>query len=552
MLANVLTKTVRDRQLAILIGVAGVLLMALLGLGAYSGLDDTIADLYDSMPEAYLAIIGISDVSTAGSLILGQVANLMAPMVLAGLGISMGASVIAGEEAAGTMGLLLGNPKSRTGLVLSKAGAMVLLLTVGAGLIWAGTYGVAAAFNTDMSSMMLGAAMVHVLAISLFFGFFALLLGSGTGRRSVASGASVGLLLLSFLAAGVLPLIASVADLAKVFPWYYFNSSAPLNNGVDWGHLSILIGGTLVMGIGAIVGVNRRDLRTGEGGGGLIERLKERPMMRKVTEKITGRAKVSSIAVKTSTEYQGLAIIAGLAIFYTALIVGPMYNGLSDVLVDLADAMPEAVMAMIGFADMSTPEGWYSGEVFSLVVPAAMIVVTVMMGAKGVAGEEENNTMDLLLSNPIPRSRVIGGKTAAMVLVILGIGVATFLGTAAGSALGGLGIAYDGIAAASFLGVLLGLVFGGVALVVGAGTGNRRTASYAAAGLAFVAYFANAFLPVNDNLAPWAKLSPFYYYQEGEPLVNGLQWGNAAVLAGLFALLVLAAVPLFQRRDVRH
>ena len=99
--------------------------------------------------------------------------------------------------------------------------------------------------------------------------------------------------------------------------------------------------------------------------------------------------------------------------------------------------------------------------------------------------------------------------------------------------------------------MLLGLVFGGVALVVGAGTGNRRTASYAAAGLAFVAYFANAFLPVNDNLASWAKLSPFYYYQEGEPLVNGLQWGNAAVLAGLFALLVLAAVPLFQRRDVR-
>ena len=34
MLANVLTKTVRDRQLAVLIGGAGVLLMALLGLGA--------------------------------------------------------------------------------------------------------------------------------------------------------------------------------------------------------------------------------------------------------------------------------------------------------------------------------------------------------------------------------------------------------------------------------------------------------------------------------------------------------------------------------------
>ncbi len=39
---------------------------------------------------------------------------------LAGLAIAMGSASIAGEESAGTMGLLLGNPKSRTYVLASK------------------------------------------------------------------------------------------------------------------------------------------------------------------------------------------------------------------------------------------------------------------------------------------------------------------------------------------------------------------------------------------------------------------------------------------------
>ena len=56
---------------------------------------------------------------------------------------------------------------------------------------------------------------------------------------------------------------------------------------------------------------------------------------------------------------------------------------------------------------------------------------------------------------------------------------------------------------------------------------------------------------MNERLADWARLSPFYYYANGDPLANGLQWGNAAVLLVISVVLVAAAIPLFQRRDVR-
>jgi ABC-2 type transport system permease protein len=158
--------------------------------------------------------------------------------------------------------------------------------------------------------------------------------------------------------------------------------------------------------------------------------------------------------------------------------------------------------------------------------------------------------MDLLLANPIPRTRVVSGKTAAMVIVTLGVGVATFLGTAAGAWLGGLDMSYANIAVASLMSVLLALGFGALALLIGGFSGKRRVASYTAAGAATVAYFANAFLPVSSTLSGWARLSPFYWYGHNQPLSIGMDWGDAAILAGIALVLVGLAAVAFQRRDV--
>jgi len=551
MLANVFTKTIRDRQLTILIGALGVISVAVMGLASYANLDETVVELYESMPEAFLSVLGMSEFAGTGSLILGEIANLMAPMVLGGLAISMGTAAVAGEERKGTFGVLLGNPLSRQSVVISKSFALILLTVVGAILIWGGSYLTALAFDTDMSRLNLGAAMVHVVVIALFFGFLALFLGSWTGNGTVSSGTSTGLLILSFLAAGLLPLVESLSGLAKIFPWYYFNSSEPLANGIDWGHLAVLMGAVVVFAVGAIVGVNRRDLRIGEGSGTLVQKLREHPMTEKIVARLGGKAKVSSVAIKTASESQTLAVVAGLVILYTALLVGPMYNGLSDVLSDFSEAIPEALLAMIGFVDMGTPEGWYQTEVFSITMPGALIVVTAMMGARALAGEEEDNTMDLLLANPIKRSRVVIEKAGALAIIGLGLGFATFAGTMAGSLIGGLDLSFANVAVTSLLGALLGIFFGYVALAVSAGTGQRRAAIGVAAGLAFLAYFANAFLPVSATLAGWARLSPFYYYLGNDPLVEGLNWGDAAVLIGLCVVALGFAVFLFKRRDVR-
>jgi ABC-2 type transport system permease protein len=201
---------------------------------------------------------------------------------------------------------------------------------------------------------------------------------------------------------------------------------------------------------------------------------------------------------------------------------------------------------------MSTPEGFYEVETFGMMVPIAVMVVTIVVGSRGLAGEEANRTMGLLLTNPIKRRTVVLEKTYAMVALAFAVGFAIWAGVWLGSILGGLGISPVNIAAASLLGTLVGLVFGGIALVLSAATGRMRIATFGAIGIALVAYLVNSIAILNDTIDSLAVLTPFNYYLTNQPLSNGMEWGNAAVLLVTFLVLVVAAVMLFDRRDLRQ
>ena len=201
---------------------------------------------------------------------------------------------------------------------------------------------------------------------------------------------------------------------------------------------------------------------------------------------------------------------------------------------------------------MSTPEGWYTLETFGLMAPLSVVFVTAIVGAGALAGEESRRTMALLLSNPIPRSRIVLEKAAAMVLFGIAVGVATFAGVALGSVLGGLGMSVGNIAATATLQVLVGLVFGALALALSAGTGRTGVAIFGTAGAALAFHLLNSLANITgaDSAVEW--VSPFRYYLGSNPLVNGMDWGDAVVLAVLAFALIGLSLTLFQRRDIRN
>jgi len=549
MLTNVFTKTIRDRWRGEAIAAVTLAVLFLFAMAVYRDID---VSFYTDLPEAFRALVNIPEDADIGALAYGAIYGSYGAMTLAAMSIAMGSASIAGEERKGTIGLLLSNPQSRTNVLVGKAAAMVVLTGLGALVLWGAGELAPVILDVSISGTHVGAFALHLFVMAVFFGFLAMAIGAWTGSPGAASGVAAAVMLVSFVAAGLFPIIEGLESLAKAFPWYYFIGSQPVNNGADWGHLAVLLAGIVLFAGASLVGVNRRDLKGQAVGTTLVDRLRGNPMTQKVFDRLAGTTRVSQIWIKTASEHQGLLMITAGAMFLMGVMIGPMYTLMDESLARLSDQFPETLLALFGGGDMSTPEGFFQIEIFGLMAPIAVMVVAVAIGARALAGEEENHTMGLLLANPVRRSKIVLEKAWAMVVYAFVVGFAIFASVTIGSLLGGLGMNLGDVAATSLLVTLVGLVFGSLSLALSAGTGQVRIALYGAVGAALIFYVLNAFLQLDANLGEWARVSPFYYYLGSDPLLEGMHWGHGALLGGLSVSLIGLAVWLFSKRDLRQ
>jgi ABC-2 type transport system permease protein len=212
--------------------------------------------------------------------------------------------------------------------------------------------------------------------------------------------------------------------------------------------------------------------------------------------------------------------------------------------------LPDALRNVVGELSLGTAVGYLQSELFSFLGPALILAFAIGAGARSIAGEEEQRTIDLVLAAPIDRRRLVLEKFASILLVALGIGVALWLAVATIGRAFGLDVSSANMAAATLHLVLLGIAFGSIAMMFGCWWGRRSLAIAVTASLAVGTFLLDAFAPAVDGAEWVAQLTPFYYYGESLPLRNGLELGHAAVLLAIAAVALIGAVVAFDRRDV--
>ena len=320
---------------------------------------------------------------------------------------------------------------------------------------------------------------------ALFYGMLATAIGAMTGNRGTATGVTTAIMVVSFFAVGFLPLVEGGDGLRKFLPWYYFDGSDPVTNGVAWGHIALLVSASAVLLAVSVIGFNRRDLKGQSVGTTMLDRVRGNPLLNRLIGRLAGSARVSSIWVKTITDYQTLLLITcGVAFLMMGVMMGPMYASIPAETLTTFEQLPEQLIALFGGGDMSTPEGWYTLETFGLMAPVGVILVTAIMGAGALAGEESRRTMGMLLANPISRSRIVFEKAIPMVLFAARSRFRDVCRAwRLGSLIADLGMSTGNIAATATLQALVGLVFGSLALALSAGgRGARRLQSMARRG----------------------------------------------------------------------
>ncbi|WP_431783026.1 ABC transporter permease subunit [Streptomyces chumphonensis] len=210
--------------------------------------------------------------------------------------------------------------------------------------------------------------------------------------------------------------------------------------------------------------------------------------------------------------------------------------------------LPEALRESLNID--ATAAGYLHASVFGVILPLLAMVYGIMAGSRAVASDEESGQLDLLLAHPVTRTSLAAQRFWALTVGALAIAVLVWLGllTVRSSA------ELTSVTPLEFLAqclnlALLAVFFGALALGVGAATGKRNVVLAASAAVGVLAYTASTFAGQLD--ADWlAWLTPFHYYIGGEPLRNGFQWADAAVLVVASAVFVGAGLFRFNRRDV--
>ncbi|MFD2763574.1 ABC transporter permease subunit [Micromonospora eburnea] len=238
----------------------------------------------------------------------------------------------------------------------------------------------------------------------------------------------------------------------------------------------------------------------------------------------------------------------------TALLAA-MYGGFYPQIAD--GAMEQTVQGFspglreaLRMDDLVSAAGYLGSSVFGIIVPLIAVGYGITVGTRAVAGDEEAGHLDLLLAHPVSRTRLVLARFAALAtgaLLIAGTVWLAMLTIRSGARLQDVSVTQFAAQCAAL--ALLVVAFGAIALTVGAVTGNRAVTLGVTAGVAVLSYALRTMAgPVGvDGLR---YLSPFYYYDGGEPLRYGFQWTHLAVLVGLTALLVAVATRAFDRRDL--
>ena len=243
---------------------------------------------------------------------------------------------------------------------------------------------------------------------------------------------------------------------------------------------------------------------------------------------------LSNIALKTLRDRRRSLLFWSLGLVILAAIIVAFYPVIREAtfISEYLESFPEEFMALFAgeITDYASPEGFLNGELFFLMYPLLLMVFAIGFGSGAIAGEEERGTLDLLLSNPLNRWRLVLEKFIAMVVCTMLLTVVFWATLAIGGAAIDMGLNLVRLAAVCFSGFLLAIAYGAIALAVGCARGKRGLSMGVAGAVGVYGYMLNALAPLIDWLEPFQVASPFYYYIDANPLSNGLDPVHVAVL----------------------
>jgi ABC-2 type transport system permease protein len=445
-------------------------------------------------------------------------------------------STLRGEEERGSLDVLLSAPRGHVRVALEKVAAMWTALLAMGLLLGLLTFAGGAKVSSDVG---LGAAIAFGVNLSLIcgvFGALALLVSQFTQERRTAAGLTSGLLLVSIVLDMVHRLVPNTVWLSKLSPVYYYNLSKPLvpGYGVDPTGFAVQVVLTAVLTAAAVWLFARRDV------GGAVFRLPQR----------TAPPRRSAWSLR-SVYSRSLAMVGPATFWWTLAIAG--FAGWMVVVVKQTEAQLRTILQssplMTDFLKLGGSDAGTNASILSALfvfLPVLLMAFAVTQASRW-SGDEENGQLEILLSTPQPRVRVLLGRFGALCTATVVIALLTLASTAVASATTGVALDGGNLVAATLSMIPLGLLVAAIGYLF-SGWLHAAMDTGLLSFLLVIWFFISFIGPGLNWPDAVLRVSAFYYY--GTPLLHGLQITNLAVVVAAGAVALALGTLRFARKDI--
>lgn len=238
----------------------------------------------------------------------------------------------------------------------------------------------------------------------------------------------------------------------------------------------------------------------------------------------------------------------GLPIGLWSAFVVAIYPSVEDALAKAVASYPEALKQAFGIAELTSVEQYLNAEMLSLIVPLAVGYLAVRSVASGLSGAAESGRLDVLLSAPVSRRRLVAAGFSATAVELAVVLAASVLIAMLGSLLAGAGLSF-GSALAGYASVWpLALLFAALGIVVTGWSLHTPVVTGSVAGVLVAMYVADLIGRLDTSL-DWIRYgSVFRYY--GRAIEDGI---DPVAFVGVTAVAVAVAAfgaLFFERRDL--
>ncbi|MEX0881695.1 MAG: ABC transporter permease subunit, partial [Candidatus Saccharimonadales bacterium] len=211
----------------------------------------------------------------------------------------------------------------------------------------------------------------------------------------------------------------------------------------------------------------------------------------------------------------------------------------------------KSLFAGSGTFSISTPEDFLSSRVFYLMLPLLLTILSIIIGSRLISKEENSGTLELLLSRPISRGRLLTAKAAAGTLILAVVSVAALMSGLIIGQLVEINVSVLNIEIATLAAAALSLLFGAISFTI---TALGRSARAAAAGAAAFTAITSYLIVSLSSVVEWLKwpsaVLPHQYYRPSEILYGNYEWRNVLGLFAFSLILGIVAWWFFRQRDI--